>query len=92
MLEHLLLSSFEVKSEWSFTSAPPICLHEVERETHFYYTLSCLKFTHVVKYTAYEILNFIQKLCRSTLLRSDSCVCQLYCQECRVKLCILFGD
>jgi hypothetical protein len=62
MLEHLPLSSSEVKNEWSCTSASHICLHDVERERHFYYTLRCLKFAHYLKYIAYEILNFFQNV------------------------------
>jgi hypothetical protein len=32
MLEHLTLSSSEVKNEWSCTSASHICLNDVEGE------------------------------------------------------------
>ena len=28
-----VLSTVEVKSEWSYTSSPPVCLHGVDRGT-----------------------------------------------------------
>ena len=33
--DHLPPSGADVKNEWSFTSAPPICLHGVDRDFTF---------------------------------------------------------
>jgi hypothetical protein len=32
-----LITSLEVKSEWSFTSTPPLSLHDVDRENFTFY-------------------------------------------------------
>ena len=31
-IKHSLPPSVEVKNQWSYTSAPPVCLHSVDRE------------------------------------------------------------
>ena len=32
-VDHSSLSSAEVKNEWSYTSAPSICIHRIDRNT-----------------------------------------------------------
>jgi hypothetical protein len=36
-INHLISSSTEVKNEWSFTSAPSVYLHGVDRENFNFY-------------------------------------------------------
>jgi len=37
--DHLLLSSAEVKNEWSCTTAHPICLHGMDRDNFTFVTI-----------------------------------------------------
>jgi hypothetical protein len=37
-IEHLILSSAEVKNEWSYTSYPSTCLHGVDRNNFVFHT------------------------------------------------------
>lgn len=40
-VDHSLPTSADLKNEWSYTSAPPICLHAVDRED-FTLTFCCI--------------------------------------------------
>ena len=57
-------SSAEVKNEWSYTSAPPICLHVVNRQLYFYVCMYVLYvcmyvYTYVCMYVCVYVCMYI---------------------------------
>ena len=67
-------SSAEVKNEWSYTSAPPICLHVVNRQLYFYV---CMYVLYVCMYVCMYIRMYV-----------CMCVCMYVCIYVCLYMCL----